>query len=136
VQRCVDEVMKSHGRIDVLVNAGAINPQFARISDMSYERLWVPTMIGEADIVFLMCKAVWPHMQASGGGSIINFARPKMSLIAPSIWPRMKPPGLQAPTSRSTEGSPPTDRRQPTIQRRRLTSMPLPMGNNTVSNSN
>jgi NAD(P)-dependent dehydrogenase (short-subunit alcohol dehydrogenase family) len=74
VQRCVEEVMKSHGRIDVLVNAGAINPQFAPISEMSYERLWVPTLIGEADIVFLMCKAVWPHMQCAGGGSIINFA--------------------------------------------------------------
>jgi len=74
VQRCVDQVIKRHGRIDVLVNAGAINPQFAPVSEMSYERLWVPTMVGEVDIVFLMCKAVWPHMMVGGGGSIINFA--------------------------------------------------------------
>jgi NAD(P)-dependent dehydrogenase (short-subunit alcohol dehydrogenase family) len=74
VQRCVDQAIARHGRIDVLVNAGAINPQFAPISDMSYERLWVPTMVGEVDLVFLMCKAVWPHMVANGGGSIINFA--------------------------------------------------------------
>jgi NAD(P)-dependent dehydrogenase (short-subunit alcohol dehydrogenase family) len=74
VRRCVDLVMERHGRIDVLVNAGAINPQFAPVAQMSYERLWVPTMVGEVDIVFLMCKAVWPHMVAGGGGSIINFA--------------------------------------------------------------
>jgi NAD(P)-dependent dehydrogenase (short-subunit alcohol dehydrogenase family) len=74
VQRCVDHAIERHGRIDVLVNAGAINPQFAPIADMSYERLWVPTIVGEVDLVFLMCKAVWPHMVANGGGSIINFA--------------------------------------------------------------
>jgi NAD(P)-dependent dehydrogenase (short-subunit alcohol dehydrogenase family) len=74
VQRCVDQVIARHGRIDILVNAGAINPQFAPVPDMSYEKIWVPTMIGEVDIVFLMCKAVWPHMAAGGGGSIVNFA--------------------------------------------------------------
>jgi len=74
VQRCVDQVMQRHGRIDVLVNAAAINPQFAPVAQMSYEQIWVPTMVGEADIVFLMCKAAWPHLIASGGGSIVNFA--------------------------------------------------------------
>jgi NAD(P)-dependent dehydrogenase (short-subunit alcohol dehydrogenase family) len=74
VQRCVDEILQRHGKIDVLVNAAAINPQFAPVAAMSYEQLWVPTMVGEADIVFLMCKAVWPHLIAGGGASIINFA--------------------------------------------------------------
>jgi len=74
VQRCVDQVMQRHGRIDVLVNAAAINPQFAPVAQMSYEQIWVPTMVGEADIVFLMCKAAWPHLIAGGGGSIVNFA--------------------------------------------------------------
>jgi NAD(P)-dependent dehydrogenase (short-subunit alcohol dehydrogenase family) len=70
VQRCVDQVMQRHGRIDVLVNAAAINPQFAPVAQMSYEQIWVPTMVGEADIVFLMCKAAWPHLVAGSGGSI------------------------------------------------------------------
>ena len=73
VQRCVDRVVERYGRIDVLVNAAAINPQFAPVAQMSYEKIWVPTMIGETDIVFLMCKAVWPHL-LSGGGAIVNFA--------------------------------------------------------------
>lgn len=74
VQRCIDQVMQCHGRIDVLVNAAAINPQFAPVAQMSYEEIWVPTLTGEADIVFLMCKAAWPHLTAGGGGSIVNFA--------------------------------------------------------------
>ena len=39
VQRCVDQVIQRHGRIDVLVNAAAINPQFAPVAAMSYERI-------------------------------------------------------------------------------------------------
>jgi NAD(P)-dependent dehydrogenase (short-subunit alcohol dehydrogenase family) len=74
VQSCIDLVIRRHGRIDVLINAAAINPQFAPVAQMSYERLWVPTMIGEADIVFLMCQRAWPHLLAAGGGSIVNFA--------------------------------------------------------------
>jgi NAD(P)-dependent dehydrogenase (short-subunit alcohol dehydrogenase family) len=74
VQSCIDQIIGRHGRIDVLVNAAAINPQFASVAEMSYEQLWVPTMIGEADIVFLMCKLAWPHLIAGGGASIINFA--------------------------------------------------------------
>ena len=74
VQRCVELVIARHGRIDVVVNAGAINPQFAPLAQMSYEDIWVRTLVGEADIVFLMCKAVWPHLVAAGGGSIVNFA--------------------------------------------------------------
>lgn len=74
VQCYVAGLIERHGRIDILINAGAINPQFAPVAEMSYEKIWVPTLVGEADIVFLMCKAVWPHMAATGGGSIVNFA--------------------------------------------------------------
>jgi len=74
VQACVAELIRRHGRIDILVNAGAINPQFAPVGEMSYEGIWRPTLVGEADVVFLMCKAAWPHLVAAGGGSIVNFA--------------------------------------------------------------
>jgi len=75
VQRCVDQVMQRHGRIDVLVNAAAINPQFAPVAQMSYEQIWVPTMVGEADIVFLMCKAAWPHLIASAAARLSTLPR-------------------------------------------------------------
>jgi NAD(P)-dependent dehydrogenase (short-subunit alcohol dehydrogenase family) len=74
VQRYVEHAASRHGRIDVLVNAAAIPPHMAKTAEMNYERQWTPTMVGEADIVFLACQAAWPHMLASGRASIINFA--------------------------------------------------------------
>src|SRR5260370_4447946 len=107
VQRYVDQAIKNHGRIDVLVNAGAINPQFAPVAEMSYERLWVPTMVGEADLVFLLCKAVWPHLVAGGGGSIVNFPSvaplrgPQFAGMLPHSPPNA--PVLSMPRHPSTE---------------------------------
>jgi NAD(P)-dependent dehydrogenase (short-subunit alcohol dehydrogenase family) len=62
------------GRIDVLVNAAAIAPHMNPVAAMDYETQWTPTMVGEVDIVFLACKAAWPHLVRSGAASIINFA--------------------------------------------------------------
>ena len=74
VLRYVEEAIDRHGRIDALVNAAAIQPHMARTDSMDYDNEWVPTMVGEVDIVFLVSKAAWPHLAASGGGAIINFA--------------------------------------------------------------
>jgi NAD(P)-dependent dehydrogenase (short-subunit alcohol dehydrogenase family) len=74
VQRYVDAAAGRHGRIDVLVNAAAIQPHMAKMAEVDYQRQWIPTMVGEVDIVVLACKAAWPHLLQSGKGSIINFA--------------------------------------------------------------
>jgi NAD(P)-dependent dehydrogenase (short-subunit alcohol dehydrogenase family) len=74
VQRYIDYAAIKHGRIDVLLNAAAIQPHMAKIADLDYERQWIPTIVGELDIVVLACKAAWPHMLKSGKASIINFA--------------------------------------------------------------
>jgi len=64
----------AYGRMDILVNAGAINPKFYPFEQMSYEDVWRPTMLGEADIVFLACQKAWPWLIRSGKASIVNFA--------------------------------------------------------------
>jgi NAD(P)-dependent dehydrogenase (short-subunit alcohol dehydrogenase family) len=66
----------THGRdsIDVLVNAGAIEPRMATTELMDFETEWRPTIAGELDLVFLACQAAWPYLKASGSSSIINFA--------------------------------------------------------------
>jgi NAD(P)-dependent dehydrogenase (short-subunit alcohol dehydrogenase family) len=74
VASLMQSIGTAHGRIDVLVNAAAIAPHMARIADMNYDGQWVPTLVGEVDIVFLACKAAWPYLEASGSASIINFA--------------------------------------------------------------
>lgn len=73
VEGLVTAVAKEHGGIDVLVNAAAV-AEFVWIEEMDYERHWRRTITGELDTVFLMCKAVWPHMIARGGGAIVNLA--------------------------------------------------------------
>lgn len=60
-----------HGGIDILVNAAAV-VEFAWVPSMTLEQ-WRRTMVGELDIVFLSCRAVWPHLIKRGGGAIINF---------------------------------------------------------------
>jgi NAD(P)-dependent dehydrogenase (short-subunit alcohol dehydrogenase family) len=74
VQRYIDHAGEKHGRIDILVNAAAIAPHMAPVATMDYDKEWVPTMVGEVDLVFLAVKAAWPWMIKQGGGSIINFA--------------------------------------------------------------
>ncbi|MFJ9708086.1 SDR family NAD(P)-dependent oxidoreductase [Streptomyces sp. NPDC101234] len=73
--RCyADSAYERYGRIDVLVTAGAIAPHMASAAEMDFEAQWTPTMRGEVDVVFLPVQAAWPHLVASGGGSIVNFA--------------------------------------------------------------
>jgi NAD(P)-dependent dehydrogenase (short-subunit alcohol dehydrogenase family) len=73
VAKLVGAVRHDEGGIDILVNAAAF-AEFVWIEDMDYQRHWRRTLTGELDTVFLMCKAVWPHMVARGGGSIVNLA--------------------------------------------------------------
>ncbi|PZU11002.1 SDR family NAD(P)-dependent oxidoreductase [Sphingomonas sp.] len=74
VQRYIDYAGRKHGRIDILVNAAAIPPHMKPVAELDYDAEWVPTMVGEVDLVFLAVKAAWPWMVGHGGGSIINFA--------------------------------------------------------------
>jgi NAD(P)-dependent dehydrogenase (short-subunit alcohol dehydrogenase family) len=70
--RWVSEAVALTGGIDVLVNnASAI--RFGPIGELSFAD-WSFTMQHELDIVFLVTRAVWPHLVAAGGGSIVNIA--------------------------------------------------------------
>ena len=73
VQRLVAHAVQRYGGIDILVNAAAWCA-FDFIEQLDYERDWKRTLVGELDIVFLACQAVWPHLKARGGGAIVNFA--------------------------------------------------------------
>ena len=73
VDRLVAHTVERFGGFDILVNAAAWGA-FAPIETMDFERDWRRTLSGELDVVFLACKAAWPHLVARRGGSIINFA--------------------------------------------------------------
>jgi NAD(P)-dependent dehydrogenase (short-subunit alcohol dehydrogenase family) len=71
--RLMEFAVERFGGIDILVPAAAF-VEFAPVEEFDYEKQWKRTLQGELDLVFLPCKAVWRHMVARGGGSIINFA--------------------------------------------------------------
>ncbi|MFZ1867091.1 MAG: SDR family oxidoreductase [Steroidobacteraceae bacterium] len=73
VERMVQSALQRFGRLDILINAGAWGA-FEWIETMDYERHWRRTLAAELDSVFLVCKAAWPHLKASGAASIVNFA--------------------------------------------------------------
>lgn len=70
VEKVIRSAIDAHGRIDVLYNNGA-GAAFAWLEEMSLEQ-WRFTLQHELDLVYLACQAVWPHMKAARGGSIIN----------------------------------------------------------------
>jgi NAD(P)-dependent dehydrogenase (short-subunit alcohol dehydrogenase family) len=72
VTRLMENIAAEHGRIDILVNAAA-TAVFKWIEQLSYAE-WRCTITAEIDSVFLVTRAAWPHLKASGAASIINFA--------------------------------------------------------------
>lgn len=68
----MQQAVALHGSLDILVNAAAFCI-FDWVDKMSLSD-WHTSLRGELDIVFLACRAAWPHLVASGGGAILNFA--------------------------------------------------------------
>lgn len=72
VDAAVQEVLAAHGRIDVLVNSAGILTE-APLVEMSLEQ-WQETINIDLTGVFLVCRAVVPHMVERGEGRVINIA--------------------------------------------------------------
>lgn len=70
-QAVVDLALDSFGKIDVLYNNAAM-AYFGWIEDLS-DDLWRRNMDEEVNLVWLLTKAVWPHLKERGG-AIVNTA--------------------------------------------------------------
>ena len=82
-QHVVEQAVQLHGGIDIVVNAAAFGA-FAWFDEMDHAA-WRKTLVGELDIVFLACQAVWPQLIARGGGSVINFASVSARMAMPLL---------------------------------------------------
>ena len=86
-QEQVDELiaaaMSRFGKIDILVNDAAIVP-FVPWEDLDFAE-WRRVMSVNIDGVFLMCKAVYPHMKAAGYGRIVNIASNVVTAGTPNM---------------------------------------------------
>jgi NAD(P)-dependent dehydrogenase (short-subunit alcohol dehydrogenase family) len=74
VRGMYEQVMREHGRIDVLFNnAGISPPDDVSVLDTSLEA-WQRVQDVNLKSVFLCCKHGIPHLLETGGGSVINTA--------------------------------------------------------------
>jgi pyridoxal 4-dehydrogenase len=71
------------GAIDILVNDAAIVP-FVPWEELDFAE-WRRVMSVNIDGVFLMCKAVYPHMKAAGYGRIVNIASNVVTAGTPNM---------------------------------------------------
>jgi NAD(P)-dependent dehydrogenase (short-subunit alcohol dehydrogenase family) len=71
VATLVEKTLAAFGRIDITVNNAATNPHFGPLLSASEEQ-WDKVLDTNAKGVFRLCRAVVPHMEAQGGGKIIN----------------------------------------------------------------
>jgi NAD(P)-dependent dehydrogenase (short-subunit alcohol dehydrogenase family) len=73
LQRLVDDTMRRHGRIDILVNNAATNPYFGTMIDAEMPA-WDKTFEVNIRGVFFLCRAVYLASMEARGGSIVNVA--------------------------------------------------------------
>ena len=73
VARRTAETIAQHGRIDILVNAAGTTSRRLSVVEFPVE-LWRRIVDINLTGTFLCCRAVVPHMQASGYGRIVNLA--------------------------------------------------------------
>jgi NAD(P)-dependent dehydrogenase (short-subunit alcohol dehydrogenase family) len=67
----VKQTLDAFGKIDITVNNAATNPHFGPLLTAD-ESQWDKILDTNAKGVFRVCKAVVPHMEAQGGGKILN----------------------------------------------------------------
>ena len=72
IEHLVDVTVKTFGRIDVLVN-NAMAGTRTSFADSTVDE-WDSSMRINVRSLYLLCRAVVPHMAQEGGGSIINIS--------------------------------------------------------------
>ncbi len=73
VTALVAQTIETFGRVDVVVNNAATNPHFGPLLTAE-ESQWDKIFDTNVKSVFRVCKAAVPHMEAQGGGKIVNLA--------------------------------------------------------------
>jgi meso-butanediol dehydrogenase / (S,S)-butanediol dehydrogenase / diacetyl reductase len=71
-KKWIEDGLGKTGKIDILYN-NASAAKFKHLPEMTQSD-WSYTMRHELDLIFNTVSAAWPHLQAQGGGVIINTA--------------------------------------------------------------
>lgn len=93
VEATVEQVVSDFGKLDIVVNAAAASEPLHTVVTMPLE-IWREVVEVNLTGMFLVCKYAIPHLQAAGGGRIINIA----STFGSVAWP-------QRPAYMATKGA-------------------------------
>jgi 3-oxoacyl-[acyl-carrier protein] reductase len=75
IHRVVAEVVGAFGGLDILVNnAGISLPAGAASDDAEFDEVWAATLAVNLTAQARMVRAALPHLQAAGGGRVVNIA--------------------------------------------------------------
>jgi len=74
VKRIVDETISHYGQLDIVVNLAGGLTRYKPLVETTLED-WRAEVDNNLLSAFLMSRTVFPHLQAGGGGVIVNFAR-------------------------------------------------------------
>lgn len=83
VRAAVDEAVSTFATLDIVVNAAAASEPLGTVVTMPLET-WRQVLDVNLTGMFLVCKYAIPHLQANGGGRIINIA----STFGSIAWPQ------------------------------------------------
>jgi len=72
IENLVAHTIAEFGGIDILVNTAGVF-HIAPLAETS-TALWDETIMVNLRGAFLLCRAVWPHLQRRGGGQIVNIS--------------------------------------------------------------
>lgn len=74
VQKVIDSTLQQYNRVDILVNLAGGLTRYKPAIEHGLDD-WTSELNNNLLSAFLTSRAVFPHMEKAGGGSIINFAR-------------------------------------------------------------
>jgi NAD(P)-dependent dehydrogenase (short-subunit alcohol dehydrogenase family) len=79
----VESVLGEHGRIDILVNNAGIYPHLP-FEESSYAD-WRRVLNTNLDSVYIVTRAVYPHMRAAGFGRIVSMSSSTVHIGFPGL---------------------------------------------------
>ena len=91
VGAAVTRVLDAHGRIDVLVNNAGIYPH-TPFEELTFEE-WRRVLSTNLDSVFLVTKAVYPHLRERSYGRIVNISTAAFLIGYPELTPYLSSKG-------------------------------------------
>lgn len=91
IAEAVGEVLRTDGRIDILVNNAGIYPHtpFEEVTFAEWRRVLSTNLDG----VFLVTRAVYPHMRERGYGRIVNISTAAFHIGYPELTPYLASKG-------------------------------------------